>query len=180
MMRSGQVIPVKRGLALLARSYYWPKMGEDVQACVKSYLVCHMDKTERKKVVGLLQPLPIPERPWESISMDFITGFPKVCDFKSVFVVVNRFSKHAVFIPALEACLAEEAAKLFFSNVVKHFGLPKDIVNDRDARFTGWFWVELFKLLGSELKFSTTNHSQTDGQTERINVLLEEYLRHYC
>ncbi|RVW24071.1 Transposon Tf2-12 polyprotein [Vitis vinifera] len=138
-----------------------------------------MDKTKRKKVAGLLQPLPIPKRPWENISMDFITGFPKVHDFKSVFVVVDKFSMYVVFIPALDACPAEEAAKLFFSNVVKHFGLPKDIVSDRDALFTGRFWVELFKLLGSELKFSTTNHPQTDGQTERINALLEEYLRHY-
>ncbi|RVW58098.1 Retrovirus-related Pol polyprotein from transposon 17.6 [Vitis vinifera] len=111
----------------------------------------------------VVAPLPIPERPWENISMDFITGFPKVRDFKSVFVVVDRFSKYVVFIPAPDACPAEEAAKLFFSNVVKHFGLPKDIVSDRDARFTGRFWVELFKLLGSELKFSTANHPQTDG-----------------
>ncbi|RVX03852.1 Transposon Tf2-2 polyprotein [Vitis vinifera] len=169
----------ERTLALLARSYYWPKMGEEVQAYVKTCLVCQMDKTERKKAAGLLQPLPIPEKPWESISMDFISGFPKVRDFKSVFVVVDRFSKYAVFIPAPDTCPAEEAAKLFFSNVVKHFGLPRDIVSDRDARFTGKFWVELFKLLGSELKFSTANHPQTDGQTERINALLEEYLRHY-
>ena len=63
--------------------------------------------------------------------------------------------------------------------MVKHFGLPKDIISDRDARFTGRFWVELFKLLGSELKFSTANHPQTDGQTEIINGHLEEYLRHY-
>ncbi|KAL6319624.1 hypothetical protein AAG906_020701 [Vitis piasezkii] len=131
----------ERTLALLARSYYWPKMGEEVQAYVKTCLVCQMDKTERKKAAGLLQPLPIPEKPWESISMDFITGFPK----------------------------------LFFSNVVKHFGLPRDIVSDRDARFTGKFWVELFKLLGSELKFSTANHPRRMGG-ERINAFLEEYL----
>ncbi|RVW69340.1 Transposon Tf2-2 polyprotein [Vitis vinifera] len=92
---------------------------------------------------------------------------------------IDRFSKYAMFIPAPDACLMEKAAKLFFSNVVKHFGLPKDIVNDRDARFTSRFWVELFKLFGSKLKFSTINHPQTDGQTERINALLEEYLRHY-
>ena len=138
-----------------------------------------MDKTERKKAIGLLQPLPIPTRPWDSISMDFITGFPKVRDFKSIFVVVDRFSKYVVFIPASDACPEEKAAKLFFNNVVKHFGLPRDIVSDRDARFTGRFWVELFKLLGSELKFSTANHPQTNGQTERINALLEEYLMHY-
>ena len=95
--------------------------------------------------------------------MDFITGFPKVRDFKSVFVVVDRFSKYAMFIPDPDACPAKEVARLFFSNVVKHFGLPKDIVSDRDARFTCLFWVELFKLLGSELKFSTANHPQIDG-----------------
>ena len=138
-----------------------------------------MDKTERKKAIGLLQPLPILERPWENISMDFIIGYPKVRAFKYVFVVVDRFSKYVMFIPAPDACPTEETTKLFFSNVVKHFGLPKDIVSDRDTRFTGLFWVELFKLLGSELKFSTANHSQTNGQTERINALLDEYLRHY-
>ena len=111
--------------------------------------------------------------------MDFINGFPKICDFKSIFVIVDRFSKYYVFVPALEACPAEEAARLLFSHVVKHFGLPRDIVSDRDARFIGHFWVELFKLLGSELKFSTANHSQTDRQTEMINALLKEYLRHY-
>ena len=169
----------ERTQALLTRSYYWPKMGEDVQAYVRSCLVCQLDKSERKKAARLLQPLPIPEKPWESISMHFISGFPKVSDYKSIFVIVDRFSKYAVFIPAPDACPAEVAAKLFFSKVVKYFGLPKDIISDRDARFIGKFWVELFKLLGSELKFSTANHPQTDGQTERVNALLEEYLRHF-
>ena len=111
--------------------------------------------------------------------MDFIGGFQKVSDYKSIFVIVDRFSKYAVFIPASETCPVEEEARLFFNNVVRYFGLPKDIISTRDARFTGKFWVELFKLLGSELKFSTTNHPQTDGQTERVNGLLEEYLRHF-
>ena len=103
--------------------------------------------------------------------MYFIIEFPKVRDFKSIFVVMDRFSKYSVFIPALDACLAEEVAKLFFSHVVKHFGLPRDIISDRDAQFTGRFLVEF--------KFFTRNHPQTNGQTEKINVLLEEYLRHY-
>ena len=103
--------------------------------------------------------------------MYFIIEFPKVRDFKSIFVVMDRFSKYFVFIPAPDACLAEEAAKLFFSHVVKHFGLPRDIISDRDAQFTGRFLVEF--------KFFTRNHPQTNGQTEKINVLLEEYLRHY-
>ncbi|KAK3009869.1 hypothetical protein RJ639_011883 [Escallonia herrerae] len=76
-------------------------------------------------------------------------------------------------------CTAEEAARLFFKNVVKYWGLPKVIVSDRDPRFTGKFWTELFKLLGSELHFSTSFHPQTDGQTEWVNALLECYLRHF-
>ena len=84
-------------------------------------------------------------------------------------VVVDRFSKYVVFIPAPSKYPVEEAAHILFSNVVKHFGMPKDIVIDRDTRFTNRFWVELFKMWGTECKFSTTNHPQTDGQTERVN-----------
>ena len=111
--------------------------------------------------------------------MNFISGFPKVEGFGSILVVVDKFSKYVVFIPAPSECPAEEAARIFFSNIVMHFGMPKDIVSDRDTRFTGRFWVELFKIWVTECKFSTANHPQTDGQTERVNQMLEEYLRHY-
>ena len=127
----------------------------------------------------MLQPLSIPERPWQSVSMDFIGGFPKVEGFGSVLVVVDRFSKYVVFIPAPSECPAEEAARIFFSNVVKHFGMPEDIVSDRHTRFIGKFWVELFKMWGTECKFSTTNYPRTDGQMVIVNLMLEEYLRHY-
>ena len=168
----------ERTLALLARSFHWPKMKEDVQSYVKTCHVCQVDKTEQKKEVGLLQPLSIPEGPCQCVSMDFNGGFPKVEGFESVLVVVNRFSKYVVFIPAPSECLTEEATRIFFSNVVKHFGMPEDIVSDRDTRFTGRFWVELFKMWGTECKFSTTNHPQTNGHTEIVNLMLEEYLRH--
>ncbi|KAL0328234.1 UNVERIFIED_CONTAM: Transposon Ty3-G Gag-Pol polyprotein [Sesamum calycinum] len=134
-------------IALLARRYYWPKMEEDVEAYVRTCLVCQLDKVERKKEAGLLQPLPIPE--------------------------------YGIFIAAPHACPAETAAELFFKNVTKYFGVPKDIVSDRDARFIGRFWTALFNMMGTELKFSTANHPQTDGQTERVNALVEDYLRHY-
>ena len=84
--------------------------------------------------------------------------------------MVDRFFKYSVFMATPEACPTKEATNLFFIHVVKHFGLPKDIVSDQNARFTGRFWVELFKLLGSKLKFSIENHPQTDGQTERIKA----------
>ncbi|KAE8690983.1 cytochrome P450 78A7-like [Hibiscus syriacus] len=170
---------VDRTLALLSEQYYWPHMTEDVQAYVKTCLVCQQDKIEAKKPAGLLQPLPIPERPWESISMDFIIGLPKTDGLSSIMVVVDRFSKYATFIPASKVCPAVEAARLFLKHVVKFWGMPKTIISDRNTRFTGRFWTELFKLMGSSLNFSTAVHPQTDGQTERVNALLEIYLRHY-
>ena len=166
-------------VALLSRSYYWPKMRDDVEMYVKTCLVCQLDKTEQKKHADLLQPLPIQEKLWVSISLDFVMGFPKVNGMRSILVVVDRFSKYAIFIAAPNTCPAEKAAELFFKNVMKHFGVPADIESDRDARFIGKFWTYLFNLMGSELKFSTVNHAQTDGQTEKINALMEEYLSHY-
>ena len=97
----------------------------------------------------MLQPLPIPKSPWISVSTDFVTGMPKVKGMGSVFVVFDYFSKYAVFMVALSTCTAEVAADLFYRNVVKYFGLLKDIVSDRDSHFTGRFWTVLFGLLGS-------------------------------
>ena len=105
----------------------------------------------------------IPERPWVSVSMDFISGFLKVDSMIAILVMVDRFLKYTVFIPVLAICTAEVAAVLFFRYLVKHFGLLEDIVSDRDARFTGRFWTALFDLMGMKLKFSTSHHPQIDG-----------------
>ena len=101
-----------------------------MQAYVKTCQVCQVHKTERKKEAGLLMSLPILKRPWQCLLMEFISGFPKVEGFRSILVVVDRFSKYFVFIPASNECPAEEAARIFFSNVVKHFGILEDIVSD--------------------------------------------------
>ncbi|KAG9450479.1 hypothetical protein H6P81_010444 [Aristolochia fimbriata] len=94
-------------------------------------------------------------------------------------VVVDRFSKYGVFTAVSADCTTEEATKAFMANIVKHWGVPATIVSDPNQRFTGKFWTKLFQLLGTTLKFSTSFHPQTDGQTERINAILEEYLRHF-
>ena len=111
--------------------------------------------------------------------MDFITSLPKSERCGSIMVVVDQYSKYVTFIAAPINCKADEVARLFVKYIVKLWGVPKSIVSDRDPRFTGCFWTELFKMLGTDLKFSTSFHPQTDGQTERINGLLEMYLRHY-
>ncbi|GKV33019.1 hypothetical protein SLEP1_g41575 [Rubroshorea leprosula] len=170
---------IKRTMALVEELYYWPRMRDDVEAYVRTCLVCQQDKIEQRQPGGLLEPLPAPERPWECVTMDFISALPRSEGCGSILVVVDRFSKYGTFIPAPRDCKAEEAARLFFKHVVKYWGLPRTIISDRDPRFTGKFWRELFKLMGSDLHFSTSFHPQTDGQTERVNALLELYLRHF-
>ncbi|KAL2223936.1 UNVERIFIED_CONTAM: Transposon Tf2-11 polyprotein [Sesamum indicum] len=169
----------ERTFALVKRAYYWPQLRDDVETYVRTCLICQQDKADHQKKAGLLQPLPIPKRPWESVSMDYISGLPKVGDLGSIIVVVDRLSKYATFIAAPKHITAEGTAHLFFKHIVKHWGLPKDIVSDRDSRFTGVFWTELFKLLGSTLSMSSSYHPQFDGQTERFNSMLEDYLRHF-
>ncbi|GJY64927.1 putative nucleotidyltransferase, ribonuclease H [Tanacetum coccineum] len=170
---------IKRTLALVEGTYYWPRMEDDVETFVRTCLICQQDKIEQKKSGGLLEPLPTPKGPWESVSMDFITCLPKSEGSGSIIVVVDRFSKYGTFIAAPPDVTADDTAKLFFRNVVKYWGVPQVIVSDRDPRFTGRFWTELFKIMGTDLNFSTSFHPQTDGQTERVNALLELYLRHY-
>ncbi|RVW22706.1 Transposon Tf2-2 polyprotein [Vitis vinifera] len=169
----------RRTRALLESAYYWPQIRDEVEAYVRTCLVCQQDKVEQRQPKGLLEPLPIAERPWDNVTMDFIIGLPKSEDSGSIIVVVDRFSKYATFIAAPTDCTTEETARLFLKHVVKYWGLPKFIISDRDPRFTGKFWTELFKLMGSELHFSTSFHPQTDGQIERVNALLELYLRHF-
>ncbi|KAL0406140.1 UNVERIFIED_CONTAM: Transposon Tf2-11 polyprotein [Sesamum latifolium] len=144
-----------------------------------SALAYLLDKADPQKKAGLLQPLPIPMRPWESVSMDYISGLPKVGDLGSISIVVDRLSKYATFIATTKHVTAEGTAHLFFKHIIKYWGLPKDIVSDQDSRFTGVFWTDLFKILRSKLSMSSSYHPQFDGQTERFNSMLEEYFRHF-
>ncbi|KAL0445817.1 UNVERIFIED_CONTAM: Transposon Tf2-11 polyprotein [Sesamum latifolium] len=169
----------ERTYTLVQRAYYWPQMRDDVETYVRTCLIYQQHKADHQKKTGLLQPLPIPTRPWESVSMDYISGLPKVGDLGSIIIVVDQLSKYATFIAAPNHVAAEGMAHLFFKHIVKYWGLPKDIVSDRDSHFTGVFWTELFKILGSKLSMSSSYHPQSDGQTERFNSMLEEYLRHF-
>ncbi|KAA0050867.1 reverse transcriptase [Cucumis melo var. makuwa] len=143
---------------------------------IRRHPVCQQDKGEQQLPAGLLEPLLIAEKPWDSVTMDFIVALPKSHGFGTIMVVVDKFSKYATFIPCPPDVKVDEAARLFFKNIVKLWGIPKSIISDRDPCFTGKFWQELFKLMGTDLNFSTSFHPQSDGQTERINALLEQYL----
>lgn len=107
---------------------------------------------------GLLQPLPIPERVWQDISMDFIEGLPKSEGYSVILVVVDRLTKFAHFIPIKHPYTALSIAKIFLDTIVKMHGLPKSIVSDRDPIFVSNFWKELFKLYKVDLNLTTTYH----------------------
>ncbi|KAL0319602.1 UNVERIFIED_CONTAM: Transposon Ty3-G Gag-Pol polyprotein [Sesamum radiatum] len=127
-----------------------------------------------------VQPLAIPTQAWASISMDFIEGLPKSEGKDCILVVVDRLTKYAHFLALTHPFSAETVARIFMDHIYKLHGLPINIVSDRDKVFTGTFWKELFKLLGTTLSLSTAYHPQTDGQTERVNQCIENYLRCMC
>jgi hypothetical protein len=130
--------------------------------------------------MGLLQPLPVPDKKWSQVSMDLITQLPKSrSGFDAIFVVVDKLTKMVHFIPTTTNVNAPQLAHTFFKEVVRLHGLPSSIVSDRDARFTSKFWRALWQQFGTKLAMSTSFHPQTDGQTERANRSLEDMIRAY-
>jgi hypothetical protein len=102
----------KRTITFLKKSYYWPNLKDNAEEYVKTCLTCQQNQTLNKKQVGLLQPLPIPEGPWENVSMDFMVSLPPSRDFDAIMVVVDRFNKMAHFIPTKDSATAQETSRL--------------------------------------------------------------------
>ncbi|KAJ2965515.1 hypothetical protein NUW54_g14094 [Trametes sanguinea] len=133
----------------------------------------------RHKPFGLLQPLEVPHRPWQDITMDHIVKLPLSHGYDSIWVVCDRLTRYAHFIPCTESTDASAFAWLFLDRIFRYHGMPETIVSDRGPLFVSRFWNALTKLLHTKLKFSTAYHPQTDGLTERTNQSLETYLRAY-
>jgi hypothetical protein len=171
---------VEKTINKLSRLFWWSGMKDEVSEYISSCMACQSNKSSNKATAGLLHPLPIPSHAWESISMDFVGPLPATSrGHDNVLVVVDRLSKMVHIIPCRITVTAPQVASLVWREVVRHHGIPSSIISDRDPKFLSHFWTELWRLCGTELNKSTAYHPQSDGQTERMNRIIEEILRCY-
>jgi len=164
---------INKTVELISRNFWWPKLHNDVKKFIKSCETCCKSKIPRHKPYGLLSPLSTPNRAWSDISMDFIVELPKSKDMTTIMVVVDRLTKMAHFIPFRCLPTAAIAADSFINNIFKLHGFPYSIISDRGTQFTSDFWNRLCLLLDINHSFSIVNHPQT----ERVNAIMEQYLR---
>ena len=163
----------------IRRQYHWPNMSTFVTNYIGSCSKCCHAKSIHHKPFGLLHFLPIGEWPSDSISMDFIEGLPLSGGYDMILVVINHLTKITLFIPTFSSIDSREVAMLFLRYVFAKHGTPSNIISDRGKYFTSWFWTSLCEILSIKGDLSTAYHPETDAQTERVNQILEQYLRIY-
>lgn len=171
--------PGREGTAnLVGRAYYWPLMHHHIRRFCRNCDMCGRSNVWRDLRQGLLQPLPVPDRFWSEISMDFITDLPPSGGCTSLWVIKDRLSKNFVLQP-MSTMKAPECAEAFLDCWVRHHGLPRAITSDRGTNWTSRFWRRMCERLGVEQRLSSAYHPQTDGGPERINQEVEAYLRKF-
>ena len=159
------------------RWFWWPRMARDIEKYCASCGVCQTTKSSTQQPQGLLHNLPIPTRPWQSMSMDFVGPFPDCDGFDYLWVIVCRMTGMTHLIPTVTTIRTSELAWLFLKEIVRLHGLPESIVSDRDSKFTSKFWRELHRLMGVKLLMSTAFHPETDGTSERMIRTVSQILR---
>lgn len=165
-------------LEQVKRRFYWPGMDQTIVAYVTSCDSCQRNKPSQQSPMGLLMSLPIPEYPWQWVSLDLIINLPRSRSGNDAIVVfVCRLTKMVHYVATTSNVTAPQLATIFMREVVRLHGVPEAILSDRDPRFTAHFWRAFWEQLGTTLTMSTAYHPQTDGQTERSNRTLEEMLR---
>ena len=169
-----------RTLTFIQRKFWWPGMRGDIVDFVAACSVCAQAKSPHQSPQGLLQPLPIPHRPWSHIALDFVTGLPPSNHHTTILTIVDRFSKAVHFIPLTKLPSAAETAQLLVTHVIRLHGIPTDIVSDRGPQFISRFWKAFCTQLGTTVSLTSGFHPQSNGQTERANQCLETVLRCLC
>ncbi|GJX28927.1 putative nucleotidyltransferase, ribonuclease H [Tanacetum coccineum] len=160
--------------------YWWPNIKADIATYVSKCMTCTKVKAEHQRPSGLLVQPDIPEWKWEKITMDFITKLPKTAaGFDSIWVIVDRLTKSAHFLPIKETDSTEKLMRLYMKDIVARHGIPMSIISNRDSHFTSRVWQSLHKAMGTQLNLSTAYHPKTDGQSERTIQTLEDMLRAY-
>ncbi|KAN0043479.1 hypothetical protein ACTA71_011138 [Dictyostelium dimigraforme] len=159
----------------LRPSYFFQGFSLKIKKYVQSCAECQKNRIEQDKH-GFLHPLPVPTRPWNDISMDFMNLPTTENGFDSVYVVVDRLSKMVKIIPCKRTITAIEVAKLFWYNIVCNYGLPLTIVCDNDKLFTAEIWSQMLEEAGVIMKTTVPGRAQSDGQTERANRVIKEIL----
>ena len=157
--------------------YYWPNLRTDVRRYVSNCQTCRRSHVPRDRPPGLLQPLPIPDRPWQHISVDFKEFPPDKSGRDMLIVFICRLSKRSISIPCQKNTDAKETARIYIDRVWRYYGPADTIVSDRGPQFISEFWKEFNRILGTKIKLSTADHPQTDGQTENINQWIDQRLR---
>ncbi|KAK3545238.1 hypothetical protein QTP70_002190 [Hemibagrus guttatus] len=171
---------IRRSIQLIRRRFWWSSLGPDVEEYVKACSTCAQAQTSRQVLEGLLEPLPIPRRPWSHLSVDFLTDLPDSGGFMTVMVVVDHFSKGCKLIPLKGLPTAMQSAEAMFHHMFRKIGLPEDIVSDRGPQFTSRVWGSLCARLGIGVSLSSGYHPQLNGQVERLNQEIGRFLRTYC
>ena len=171
---------ITRTTQALSEKYWWSTLARDVSKYVKSCSICAQSKSPRNAPAGKLHPLPVPQRPWSHLSIDFVTDLPSSNGYTTILVVVDRFSKSCRFIPLTRLPTALQVAEVLFEQVFRHYGLPEDIVSDRGVQFTSRVWKAFMGRLGVAVSLTSGYSPQSNGQVERTNQELGRFLRSHC
>jgi len=161
---------------LVTRNYWWPGVTRDVGKYVEGCDLCQRMKNRMEELAGKLKLSEVPKKPWSHLTIDFITKLLVVAGKDTVLVVCDRLSKMTHFVAMTEGTSVEGLARLFWDNVWKLHGLLESVVSDRGPQFAAKLTKELNRMLEIKTKLSMVFHPQTDGQTERMNQKLEQYL----
>ena len=172
-------VGVTKTIQAAKTQFWWPRMDQEIQEWVSACESCQRNKGNRRNK-GLLQPLQVPTRAWESVGMDLITQLPvTVRGHDAIVVFIDRLTKMVHFAPTTTTVTAQLLAKVFVREVWRLHGVPKELVTDRGSQFTSEFWREVCRLVGTKQCMTTAYHPQANGQTERTNSTLEGMLRHF-